>query len=64
MQQLRHVSTWSKRDQGKEQNVMGHEHNIICQSCGKPVKKTGETSRMVYFTCPCGKKKYNRSKGL
>lgn len=43
---------------------MGHEHKITCQSCGKPVKKTKETTRIVHFECPCGKTKYSRSKGL
>jgi hypothetical protein len=43
---------------------MGNEHKIICQVCKKPVKKTGESKRIVYFVCPCGKTQYSRSKGL
>ncbi len=43
---------------------MGHEQKVKCQSCGQGVRKTGETTRIVYFACPCGKTKYTRSKGL
>ncbi len=43
---------------------MGHEQNIKCSSCGKKVQKTGQTTRIVYFACPCGKTMYSRSKGL
>ena len=44
--------------------AMGHERSVNCQSCGKSVQKTGETARIVYFACPCGRTKYSRSKGL
>jgi predicted RNA-binding Zn-ribbon protein involved in translation (DUF1610 family) len=44
--------------------IMGHERKIKCSSCGKGVKKTGETTRIISFACPCGKTTYSRSKGL
>ena len=43
---------------------MRHENNMKCESCKQKVTKKSETRTIVYFECPCGKRKYSRSKGL